>query len=244
MKKLSVLIALVLGISLSFGTFASAKEPTKNELKQQVKTLKAENKKLKAENTKLKKSVPSVVSGKIYTNGVQNGTSKFVRMSGKNYVEVDNIIPILTSYTDQQVKYDASGKALYLGIMPSKGVIGLTNMDYYSKADVYFNENISINKQRYTKNILGMASIYANNTVVYKFDSKYSKLRFSYGMSDEEKNKGEITIFGDGNELFHSGEIDYQTNAKYAEVDVTGVRFLKIEFKYNSVIGNPTLAPK
>ncbi|MFJ7680358.1 NPCBM/NEW2 domain-containing protein [Peribacillus sp. NPDC097198] len=243
MKKLSVLIALVLGISFSFGTFASAKEPTKNELKQQVKTLKAENKKLKAENTKLKKSVPSVVSGKIFTNGVQNGTSKFVRMSGRNYVEVDNIIPILTSYTDQQVKYDASGKALYLGIIPSKGVIGLTNKDEYSKDGIYFNQNVSINKQRFTKNIYGY-SHWNNNVVVYKIDSKYSKLRFSYGMSDSDKYKGVITISGDGNELFHSGDIDYQTNAKYAEVDVTGVKFLEINSSYNAVLGNPTLAPK
>ncbi|WP_158555943.1 NPCBM/NEW2 domain-containing protein [Peribacillus glennii] len=244
MKKISVIIVMLLCFGLSFSTTTSAKAESVADLKKKNAALEKQVASLKAQNAKLKKSIPTVSSGKIFTNGVQNGTSRFLSWSGRNYVEVDDIIPVLTNYTDNQIKYDATRKALYLGVMPSKGIIALTNMKEYSKHEVVIDYNLSINNKRYSKNLLGTNTTPFRGKINYKIDGKYSSLKFFYGMSDYASKKSNIVITGDGNELFHSGELDYQTDAKYAEVDLRGIKFLTIDLGTSAVIGNPTLSPK
>lgn len=241
MKKIIVLLTLVLCFGLSFSTYTSAKDESNAELKKKVAQLEKQVRDLKADNAKLKKSVPSVISGKIYQNGVRSGSSNFVKMGSKSYVEIDNIIPLLTSYTDQQVKFDYKGKSLYLGVMPSKGVIGLTNMDYYEEQRiVYIDSDITINNKRYPKNMYGY---YNDSSITYKLDGKYSSFKFFYGMLDGARYTGKISINGDGNEIFHSGEINFQENAKYVNVNVKGMKYIKITFSSSAAIGNPTLTP-
>lgn len=237
MKKALALFALVLCFTLSFNTFTSAKGQTTEELNKKITQL-------EAEITKLKKQIPTVYTGKIFMNGVQSNSSNFVTIGGKTYVEVDKIVPLLTGYEENQVKFDDTKKSLYLGTIPSKGTIGLTNLEKYKENWIDVDEpNVYINKQKISKSFTNdhnNLSTYAY--ITYKIDSKYSSLQFLYGM-EESGHIGSVIVEGDGNELFNSGDIDYQEDAKYADVDIEGVKFLTIKIDNYTVVGNPTLTP-
>lgn len=242
MKKVFLVLSLIFCVGLGYANVASAKEPTYDELKNQVKAL-------KEENQKLKDSMPIVKSGPIFTNGVKNTTSNFVTVGGKHFVEINSIIPTLTSYTSQQVSFDSNKKELYLGIKPSKGVIDLTDLERYDGSFYSLDrKNFSINKQKYSKNISAIEgwSPGTRREITYKLHGNYSSLQFFYGMTDNpSKNTGEIIILGDGNELlFNSGEVERQEDPKYAEVNVKGVKTITIKFELFAGIGNPTLTPK
>lgn len=244
MKKLSVLLVLVICFGLSFSTVTSAKDESKADLKKKIISLEKQVKTLKTENSKLNKKVPKVISGNIYHNGVRNGSSNFLKIGSKSYVEIENIIPLLTSYGQDQVKFDYKAKALYLGVMPRKGVISLTDLDYYSKGHLIFinRNNLSINNKFYTKNITSTSNM--GVSMVYKINGKYSDFNFSYGVIDGEHYKGLISIYGDGKELFNTGKFDYQEDAKNAKVDIRGVKFLEVYYdSYYTAITNPTLVP-
>lgn len=111
-------------------------------------------------------------------------------------------------------------------------------MEPYEKYDISIDSDITINNKRYAKNLY---TRYNEGYITYKLDGKYWSFKFFYGMSD--KYKDEISITGDGNEIFHSGEINYQENAKYANINVKGMKYIKITLSYNSAIGNLTLTP-
>ncbi|MBT2614139.1 MULTISPECIES: NPCBM/NEW2 domain-containing protein [unclassified Bacillus (in: firmicutes)] len=231
----------------------------------EIKSLKATNDTQKKtisnkdkEITTLKAKVPVVSTGKIYKDGVSSGSSQFISMGNNDYVEVENLVPLLTTYDDTKIKFDRNSKNLFLGIMPSNGVIGLTNLKLYDESDnnfwsVHLNKwpsgSFSINDKLFSRGIGAETTSDLTVWARYKLDGKYSALNFKYGLGNTFEGKGTITVLGDDQVLFESGVLDKMEDPKQLQIDVKGVKFLRFEFNSvdgdhsSSIIAEPVLIP-
>ncbi|MDP4182449.1 MAG: NPCBM/NEW2 domain-containing protein [Bacillota bacterium] len=79
-----------------------------------------------------------------------------------------------------------------------------------------------------------MISNFTNEHISYNIGSSYKKLTGYFGISDEtdttNKEKVQLKILGDGNELYTSPKIKLGDKPLKVEVDLKGVQLLKIEF--------------
>ncbi|MEH7159031.1 NPCBM/NEW2 domain-containing protein [Neobacillus drentensis] len=233
----------------------------------EVNTLKFQISSKNSEISSLKARIPIVSTGKLYKDGISSGSSQFISMGDKDYVDIKNIIPLLTIYDPNRVFYNRTTKDLFLGIVPRNGMISLTQMNPYSVfempsygAELDINkwsdgQTFSINNKRYITGIGGdtVQPLDVDPYIEYKLNGKYKKLKFKYGLDDkaDQLAKGELTISGDDNPLFISGELRTQEEAKEVELDVTGVNILKLTFIHLSpyrtnpylIVAEPVLIP-
>ncbi|RFU60781.1 NPCBM/NEW2 domain-containing protein [Peribacillus glennii] len=265
MRKRMALLVLTAFLTLGSATPSLAKTESVSSLKKQISKLQSENKKLKSEVSTLKKKVPTVIAGNIYKDGVSAGSSQFVTMAGKDYVEIGSIVPLLTVYDETDFVFNRSLKSLYLGLTPRNGMIDLTRLspyEEYNYSDLYYlaydmgSRGIQINGKRYTTGITGRYSNWFASSqsgsvgVQYKLDGKYTALKFKYGMDDNSSASGSLSVYGDGNLLFDSGNIERLEDAKEAQVDIQGVKFLEISINMSPkaqesypVLAEPVLLP-
>ncbi|MGG1400190.1 NPCBM/NEW2 domain-containing protein [Bacillus salipaludis] len=214
----------------------------------------------------LKSKIPVVSTGKLYKDGILSGTSQFISMADKDYVELKNIIPLLSVYDANRTVYNRTTKNLFLGVVPQNGHVSLTSFKPYSVKEAWAysyeikinrwadGQAFTINNQRYSWGI-GASTTYFTPSIEYKLQGKYKKIKFKYGLDDttDEDARAYITISGDGRMLFDSDNLDIQEDAKEIDLDITGINMIKFDFHYvgdgNSgsfaypVVAEPVLIP-
>ncbi|WP_026572814.1 NPCBM/NEW2 domain-containing protein [Bacillus sp. UNC438CL73TsuS30] len=233
-----------------------------NSLAATNKNLTAANATLTANNKKLTDDLASVISkknGTIYIDGAKEGNADFVSYQGKQYVAMDGIVPALRG-TDENYKYITSNNALYVGTFPVSGLIQLTNLPYYYRSI----DTIHINKWDDGKSLIvngkkmltGFGVLFdcsCNSEYIdYKLNGKYRNLSFKAGLDDlgiGNGTTGSITVYADGNVIYDSGLLETQDDPKLANLDVSDIKMLRIEFHTDDpystyfVFGDPLLTP-
>lgn len=69
-----------------------------------------------------------------------------------------------------------------------------------------------------------------NSEIVYTLDGKYEKFFSTIGVDDYAGNEGSVTfeVWADGKRVFQSGTMTHATKARSVDVDVSGVKTLKL----------------
>ena len=99
---------------------------------------------------------------------------------------------------------------------------------------------ISVNGKKYSKG-LGCKS---KSQVMFKLDGKATRLKADVGLDDAYSGKeaGTFRIYNEdffgANILFDSKKMNKQSKAISIDIDVTGIKFILLEFSGNEVIGN------
>ncbi|PEJ57053.1 hypothetical protein CN692_14235 [Bacillus sp. AFS002410] len=241
-KQVTSLTSQVTSLKKQITTLTSQK----NTLTSTNKSQQTQINSLKSEVARLNKLVPTVKAGKVYQDGIESGGSNFVSMGNKQYVQVDTIIPALSTYKSSDYSYD--GTNLYLGIKPSNGVVNLTKLPIYSTygqsmgsssdwtaINKFPNSSFAINGKKYYNGISGYNRYNDDEpaNIGYKLSRKYSTLEFLLGMDDitrdgEEQSK--LVVYGDDEIIYESDKIDYLDEPKSISISVKNVNVIKFEF--------------
>ena len=140
-------------------------------------------------------------------------------------------VPVDLSRKEILSVYLSGGKMVYLSDLKPSSVQQIPFFDnflykYQLDHSLVKKGTISIRRNKFFKGV----SVHSKTELVYSLDKKYTQFEAVIGIDDEAKGKGDVvfSVFGDGKELFNSGNVTGKSKPKLVKVDVSEVKEMKL----------------
>jgi hypothetical protein len=158
----------------------------------------------------------------------KNDDVKIVEVTNQTKQNVPELTPKKEEVKKEEVEY--------LSDLEYEKRDGAIKNDGLSFNKAYFDTKLQINGHPYNKGISVVSYPKDESTLQYNLNGNFSKLVALVGIDDYspaggQKASGEIIIYGDDKELYSSGILKYDLPAKDVELNLKGVKQIKIMFK-------------